>query len=48
MNKPLYFPIQELEFDIIEQHCKAVGRTKSYVLRKLIKSLKVKVKPSSF
>jgi hypothetical protein len=47
MNKPLDFQIQELEFEIIEQQCKAVGRTKTDVLRELIKSLKVKEKPSS-
>ncbi len=47
MNKRLDFQIQELEFEILEQHCKAVGRTKTDVLRELIKSLKVKEKPSS-
>ena len=47
MNKRLDFQVQELEFEIIEQNCKAVGRTKTDVLRELIKSLKVKEKPSS-
>jgi hypothetical protein len=47
MNKRLDFRIQEFEFEIIEQHCKAVGRTKTDVLRELIRSLKVKEKPSS-
>jgi len=46
MNKGLDFQIKELEFKILEQHCKAVGRTKTDVLRELIKRLKVKEKPS--
>ncbi|MEG3900384.1 ribbon-helix-helix protein, CopG family [Microcoleus sp. B4-C5] len=46
MKKRLDFRIQESEFKILEEHCKAVGRTKTDVLRELIRSLKVKEKPS--
>jgi hypothetical protein len=47
MNKPLDFWIHESEFKILEEHCKAVSRTKTDVLRELIRSLKVEEKPSS-
>ncbi|MEG5019080.1 MULTISPECIES: hypothetical protein [unclassified Microcoleus] len=47
MKKRLDFRIQESEFKILEEHCKSVGRTKTDVLRELIRSLKVKEKPSS-
>jgi hypothetical protein len=46
MNKRLDFRLQESEVKIIEEHCKAVGRTKTDVLRELIRSLKVEEKPS--
>jgi hypothetical protein len=42
MKKRLDFRIQEFKFEIIEEHCKAVGRTKTDVLRELIRSLKVR------
>lgn len=46
MKKRLDFRVEESEFEILEQHCKIVGRTKTDVLRELIRSLKKK-KPSS-
>ncbi len=42
MKKRLDFWIQEFKFKIIEEHCKAVGRTTTDVLRELIRSLKVR------
>lgn len=42
MKKRLDFRIQEFQFEIIEEHCKAVGSTKTEVLRELIRSLKVR------
>jgi len=42
MKKRLDFRIQEFKFEIIEEHCKAVGRTKTDVLRELIRSLQVR------
>ena len=47
MNKRWDFRIQESEFKILEEHCKAVGRTKTDVLRELIRSLKVEEKPAT-
>ena len=46
MKKRLDFRIQESEFKILEEHCTSVGRTKTDVLRELIRGLKVKEKPS--
>jgi hypothetical protein len=47
MKKRLDFRVEEFEFEILEQHCKSAGRTKTDVLRELIRSLKAKKKPSS-
>jgi len=47
MKKRLDFRVEEFEFEILEQHCKNVGRTKTDVLRELIRNLKAKKKPSS-
>jgi hypothetical protein len=46
MKKRLDFRIEEFEFEILEEYCHAVGRTKTDVLRELIRSLKTKKKPS--
>ena len=46
MKKRLDFRLEEYEVEILEDYCKAVGRTKSDVLRELIRSLKAKKKPS--
>jgi hypothetical protein len=46
MKKRLDFRIEEFEFEILEEYCQAVGRTKTDVLRELIRSLKSKKKPS--
>ncbi|BAZ26062.1 CopG domain protein DNA-binding domain protein [Kalymmatonema gypsitolerans NIES-4073] len=45
MKKRLDFRIEEFEFEILEEYCQAVGRTKTDVLRELIRSLKSKKKP---
>jgi hypothetical protein len=47
MKRRLDFRIEEYEFQIVEEYCKSVGRTKIDVLRKLIRGLKLKKKPSS-
>jgi hypothetical protein len=47
MKRRLDFRIEEYEFQIIEEYCKSLGRTKIDVLRKLIRGLKLKNKPSS-
>ena len=45
MKKRLDFRVEEFEFEILESYCKAVGRTKTDVLRELIRTLKQE-KPS--
>jgi predicted DNA-binding protein len=45
MKKRLDFRVEESEFEILENYCKAAGRTKTDVLRELIRALKQK-KPS--
>jgi len=46
MKKRLDFRIEDFEFEILEDYCNSVGRTKTDVLRELIRSLKTKKKPS--
>jgi hypothetical protein len=46
MKKRLDFRIEEFELEILEEYCKAVGRTKTDVLRELIRNLRLKKKPS--
>jgi hypothetical protein len=41
-----FSPPDGYELEIFEDYCKAVDRTKSDVLRELIRSLKAKKKPS--
>jgi hypothetical protein len=47
MKRRLDFRIEEYEFQIVEEYCTSVGRTKIDVLRELIRGLKLKKKPSS-
>jgi hypothetical protein len=42
MKRPLVFRIEEYEFQIVEEYCKSVGRTKIDLLRELIRGLKLK------
>ncbi|MGV0028132.1 hypothetical protein [Phormidesmis priestleyi] len=42
MKKRLDFRIEEFELQLLEAYCKAVGRTKTDVVRELIRTLKVK------
>ncbi|MBV8885528.1 MAG: CopG family transcriptional regulator [Chroococcidiopsidaceae cyanobacterium CP_BM_RX_35] len=44
MKKRLDFRIEEYELEILEQYCQYVGRTKTDVLRELIRGLKRKIK----
>jgi len=47
MKKSIFFRLTDEEFAEIENYCKQTKRTKSDVLRELIRSLKTKKKPSS-
>jgi len=47
MKRPLVFRIEEYEFQIVEEYCKSVGRTKIDLLRELIRGLKLKKNFSS-
>jgi len=44
MKKRLDFRIEEYELEILEEYCKTVGRTKSDVIRELVRGLKRKIK----
>jgi len=46
MKKRVDFRLEEFELKILEEYCAAVGRTKSDVLRELIRSLRRRKKPS--
>jgi hypothetical protein len=46
MKKRLDFRVEEFELEILEEYCKTVGRTKTDVLRELIRSLKNNKKPN--
>jgi len=46
MKERLDFRLETFELEILEEYCKAVGRTKSDVVRELIRGLKKKKKPS--
>ncbi|MGB3207784.1 MAG: CopG family transcriptional regulator [Crinalium sp.] len=41
MKKRLDFRIEKSEFNLLEEYCAVVGRTKTDVLRELIRKLKV-------
>ncbi|KAF3889383.1 MULTISPECIES: ribbon-helix-helix protein, CopG family [Nostocales] len=45
MNKSVFFRLTEEELEHLEEYCKASGRTKSDVLRELIRKLKINKKP---
>ncbi len=47
MKKRLDFRLEDFELEILEKYCVAVGRTKSDVLRELIRNLKTKKKPAT-
>jgi predicted DNA-binding protein len=46
MKKSIFFRLTDEEFEKLETYCKSTGRSKSDVLRELIRSLKIKKKPS--
>jgi predicted DNA-binding protein len=46
MKKSIFFRLTDEEFENLETYCKSTGRSKSDVLRELIRSLKIKKKPS--
>ncbi|MEB3224563.1 MAG: ribbon-helix-helix domain-containing protein [Synechococcus sp.] len=46
MKKSVFFRLTDEEFEKLEAYCKSTGRSKSDVLRELIRSLKIKKKPS--
>jgi hypothetical protein len=46
MNKSIFFRLTEEEFAHLEDYCQANERTKSDVLRDLIRKLRINKKPS--
>jgi predicted DNA-binding protein len=46
MKKSVFFRLTDEEFEKLETYSEATGRSKSDVLRELIRSLKTKRKPS--
>jgi hypothetical protein len=46
MEKSIFFRLNEVEHKLLEDYCKINQRTKSDVLRELIRSLELKKKPS--
>jgi len=46
MNKSVFFRLSEDELKLLEVYCESTKRTKSDVLRELVRSLKIKRKPS--
>ena len=46
MNKSVFFRLNDEEFAKLEEFCLANERTKSDVLRELVRSLKLPKKPS--
>jgi predicted DNA-binding protein len=47
MKKSVFFRLTDEEFERLEVYCESTGRSKSDVLRELIRNLKIKKKPSS-
>jgi len=45
MKKRLDFRVEDYELEILEEYCSSVGRTKTDVLRELIRDLRLKKKP---
>lgn len=46
MKNSLFFRLNDEEFEKLEIYCELTGISKSDVLRELIRSLKIKKKPS--
>ncbi|MBD2579701.1 ribbon-helix-helix domain-containing protein [Oscillatoria sp. FACHB-1406] len=46
MKKSVFFRLTSEEFERLEAYCKATGRSKSDVLRELVRNLKIERKPS--
>jgi predicted DNA-binding protein len=46
MKKSVFFRLADEELEKLEAYCESNGRSKSDVLRELIRSLKIKKKPS--
>jgi len=46
VKKRLDFRIEDWELEVLEVYCKAAGRTKTEIIRELIRGLKTKKKPS--
>jgi len=46
MKKRLDFRVEDFELELLDEYCNAVGRTRTDVLRELIRGLKSKKKPS--
>jgi predicted DNA-binding protein len=46
MKKSIFFRLTDEEFEMIESYCSESGRTKSDVLREMIRKLKTNKKPS--
>ncbi|MEG4631179.1 ribbon-helix-helix protein, CopG family [Microcoleus sp. AR_TQ3_B6] len=46
IKKSRFFRLTDEEFEKLETYCKSTGISKSDVLRELIRSLKIKKKPS--
>lgn len=46
MNKSVFFRLTDQEFKILEDYCDLCERSKSDVLRKVIRNLNKKKKPS--
>ena len=47
MKKSIFFRLSDEEFELIESYCLQNGRTKSDVLRELIRKLKPNKKPAT-
>ncbi|MBD2577342.1 ribbon-helix-helix domain-containing protein [Oscillatoria sp. FACHB-1406] len=46
MKKSVFFRLTSEELERLETYCKATGRSKSDVLRELVRNLKIERKPS--
>ena len=46
MNKSVFFRLSDDELELLNVYCESTKRTKSDVLRELVRSLEIKKKPS--
>jgi len=46
MNKSVFFRLSDDELELLNVYCESTKRTKSNVLRELVRSLEIKKKPS--